>query len=79
VFERRRCSTLHFKKGQRVALAGCYDQKTLKLVRTKLFSSGVTRVAVLKVAIGKLEFDLVGLTVFLSNNEMGVSPSTTEM
>ena len=42
------CSTLHFKKGKRVSLAGCHDQKTLKLVRTELFTSGVTKIAVLK-------------------------------
>ena len=28
-----------FKEGQRVALAGRYDQKPLKLVRAKVFSS----------------------------------------
>jgi hypothetical protein len=46
------------------------DQKPLKLVRTKLFRSGITKIAVLKVAIGKSELDLVGLPVFLSNDEM---------
>ena len=70
LFHMVRCSEFHFKKGQRVALAGCYYQKTLKLVRTKVFSGGVTKITVLEVAIGKSEFDLVGLTVFLSNAEM---------
>ena len=45
------CSTLRFKKRQRVAFLGPYHQKPLKLVRTKIFSTGVTKIAVLKNAI----------------------------
>jgi hypothetical protein len=52
-----------FQKGTACRLAGRYDQKALKLACTKIFSSCVTKVAVLKVAIEKPEFDLVGLTV----------------
>lgn len=44
-------SGFHFKKGQRVALAGRYDQKTLKLLSPKIFSSCVTKIAVRKFAI----------------------------
>jgi hypothetical protein len=51
VFERSRSSTFHFEKRQCVAPAGCYDQKTLKLVSPKIFSSGVTKIAVRKLAI----------------------------
>jgi hypothetical protein len=41
----------HFKKGQRIALAGRYDQKSFELIRAKIFSGGVTKIAVGKLAI----------------------------
>ena len=50
--------------------AGRHNQKSFELVSPKFFSSGITKVAVLKFAIGKPELDLVGSTVFLSDNEM---------
>ncbi len=31
-------SAFHFKKGQRIALSGCYGQKSLKLVRSSEYS-----------------------------------------
>ena len=68
--EVRLCSRFYFKKGQRVAFAEPYDQKSFELIRAKIFSGDVTKIAVLKVAIGKPEFDLVGRTVILSNHEM---------
>jgi hypothetical protein len=46
-----RYSTFHFKKGQRVALAGPYNQKSVKLMRAKFLSSSVTKIAVCKFAI----------------------------
>jgi hypothetical protein len=57
-------------KGTACRPSGRYDQKPLELVRSKVLSSGVTKVAVLKVAIRKSELDLIGLAVFLSNDEM---------
>ena len=49
--EVRLCSRFHFKKGQRVAFAGPYDQKSFELIRAKIFSGGVTKIAVRKLAI----------------------------
>jgi hypothetical protein len=51
VFEVSRCSTFHFEEGQRVAPAGPYDQKSFELIRAKIFSTGVTKIAVRKLAI----------------------------
>ena len=44
-------SAFRFKKGQRIALSGRHHQKSLKLVRGRIFSAGITKVAVLKFAI----------------------------
>ena len=65
-----RCSTFHFEKGQRVATAGPYDQKSFELIRAKIFSTGVTKIAVRKVAIRKSKLDLVGRTVIFSNDQV---------
>jgi hypothetical protein len=43
-----RISAFHFKKGQRVALLGAYDQKSLKLEGSRFF---ITKIAVGKLAI----------------------------
>jgi len=51
VFERSRSSTFHFEEGQSVSLAGPYDQKSFELIRAKIFSTGVTKIAVRKLAI----------------------------
>src|ERR1022692_2028170 len=60
-------STFRFKKGQCNAPSGRHDQKSSKFVRGRLFSFGITKVAVLKFAPGKPELDLVGLAVFFSD------------
>jgi hypothetical protein len=54
------------KKGQRVALLGAYDQKSLKLERSRFF---ITKIAICKFAIGKPKLDLVGLAVFFSDEK----------
>ena len=61
------CSAFHFKKGQRVALLGAYDQKSLKFERGRFF---ITKIAVGKFAIGKPKLDLVGLAVIFSDKKM---------
>jgi len=76
VFERSPLFNVSFQKG---TPAGRYDQKSFEPVSTKVFSSGVTELTVLKSAVGRSELDLVGGTVFLSDNEMRSNPSTTEI
>jgi hypothetical protein len=44
-------SRFHFKEGQRVALIGRHDQKTLKLLSPKIFGSCVRKIAVGKFTI----------------------------
>jgi hypothetical protein len=51
VLEPTRRSPFHFEKGQRVAPAGRNDQKSIELIRAKIFSGGVTKIAVRKLAI----------------------------
>jgi len=63
-------SALRLKKGQRIALTGPYHQKPLKLVRTKIFGTGVTKVTVLKNAVWQSELNLIGLTVFFSYDQV---------
>ena len=60
-------SAFHFKKGQRVALRGPYDQKSLKLERSKFF---ITKISTCKFAIGKAKLDLVGLAVIFPDEKM---------